>query len=174
MTFQHSSQSIDDQQYPYRMLFEIVNESGDQFRVIAKALHDPIIDKWTNLSGMALKLNMTGSGRSGSILLKNDTVPELFSITAGIHDFYPWCDILPNLPDEASADRINQSYHQSQFERNWSNACKRTSKGTSISISSSELRDGTFVAKVTLCKETPIADLDDNQVCDSLDLFCDC
>src|ERR1700733_9350741 len=132
ITFQRSSQSIDDRQYPYRILFQIVNESQDQFHVIAKALRDPIIDKWTNLSGMDLKLDLSSGGRSGSLLLKNDTVPELFSVTAGIHNnLDPWCDVLVGLREEANADVINRTYYQPWLKRS-QDASKRTSQGTSI------------------------------------------
>lgn len=139
------------------MLFKIVNEGENQFYVVDKALRDPTIDKWSNPPGMELGLNMTGSGRSGSILLKNDTVPEFFSVTAGIHNSLdPWCDILPNLPAGASADGINRSYYQSRLEQKRT-VCKRTSQGTSISLAISELRYGTFIAKVTIRRETSAA-----------------
>ena len=169
-SYHNSSQSVNDQQYPYRILFQFVNESRDQFRVIDKALRDSIIDKWTNLTGMDLKLDMSSSGRSGSLLLKNDTVPELFSVTAGIHNnLDPWCDVLIHLPDEANADGINQLYYQSRLEQS-RDACKRTSQGTSISIVTSDLSgDGTIVAKATIRKETPVAGHIDNEARDSLD-----
>ena len=131
--------------------------------MIDKALRDPSIDKWTVLSDMNLKLSMTGSGRSGSILLKNDTVPEFFSVAAGIHNYHPWCDILTDLPDEANSNGITQSYYQSRSGRLWDNlkAYETTSsQGTSISLVISESWDGTFVAKVAIRKETSIAGLE--------------
>ena len=151
------------------MLFQFVNERQDQFRVIDKAVRSPTVDRWMNLSDMDLKLSMTSGGRSGSILLKNDTVPGLFSVTAGIHSsLEPWCDILIDLPDEANANGINRLYYQSRLERS-RDACKRTSKGTSVSIASSDLSgDGTYIAKATIRKESPMTSLVKNRVRHSL------
>ena len=174
MMFQRSSESVDDQNYQYRIRFEIVTNSQDQFRVIDKGLRDPSIDKWTNLSDMNLKLSMTGSGRSGSLLFKNDTVPELFSVAAGIHNYNPWCDILTDLPDEAKANGITHSYYQSRSGKLWDNLKEyemTSSRGTFISLVISESWDGSFIAKVTIRKETSVASLDLNRVHDPLDSF---
>ena len=163
--FQRSSESVDDQNYQYRIRFEMVNHSQDQFRVIDKGLCQPSNDKWTNLSDMNLKLSMTGSGSSGSLLFKNDTVPELFSVAAGIHNYHPWCDILTDLPDEAKANGITRSYYQSRSGRLWDNLKtyeKKSAQGTFISLVISESWDGSFIAKVTIRKETSVAGLDHN------------
>ena len=143
--------------------------------MIDKGLCDPnTTDQWTVLSDMNLKLSMAGSGSSGSILLKNDTVPEFFSVAAGIHNYKPWCDILTDLPDEANSNGITQSYYQSRSGRLWDNlkAYETTSsQGTSISLVISESWDGTFVAKVTIRKGTSVTGLDHNLVRCSLDSF---
>jgi hypothetical protein len=142
--------------------------------VIDKALRDPSIDKWTELSDMNIKLSMTGSGRSGSLLFKNDTVPELFSVAAGIHNYNPWCDILTDLPDEAKANGITLSYYQSRSGRLWDNLKTyetTSSQGTLISLVISKSWDGTFVAKVTIRGATSVAGLDHNRVQDSFDSF---
>ena len=175
ITSQHSSQSVDDQHYDYHIRFEIVTDSQDQFRVIDKVLRDPSIDKWTNLSDMNFKLSMTGSGKSGSLLFKNDTVAELFSVTAGIHNYRPWCGIATDLPDEATARGITQSYYGPQA-RSWDHdKYELTSlKGTFISVDISQSWDGTFITKVTIRKATSVAILDHNRVHNSLDPFSDC
>jgi hypothetical protein len=152
----------------------MVINSQDQFRVIDKALRDPSIDKWTDLSDMNLKLSMTGSGRSGSILFKNDTVPELFSVAAGIHNYHPWCDIIIDLPDEARASGITLSYYQSRSGKLWENLKKyetTSSQGTFISLVISESLDGSYVAKVTIRKEIYVTGLDHSRVSDLLDSF---
>jgi Fungal fruit body lectin len=123
---------------------------------------------------MNLKLCMTGSGRSGSILLKNDTVPEFVSVAAGIHNYKPWCDILTDLPDGANSSGITLSYYQSRSGRLWDNLTtyeRASSQGTFISLVISESWDGTFIAKVTIHKETFVAGLDHNRVHDSFHSF---
>jgi Fungal fruit body lectin len=171
MIFQHSSQFVDVQQYPYRIQLNVVNQTQDQFRVIDKALRDPAIDKWTNLSGMDLQLNMTGSGRSGSILLKNDTVHELFSVTVGVHNYHRWSSIVTDLPDAANAGGINQAYYPAQHEWDYDTFKRKSSRGTLISVDISISWDGTNVAKITICKETSGAGLDNSRVCGSLNSF---
>ena len=120
--------------------------------MIDKGLSDPSIDKWTNLSDMNLKLTMANSGSSGSLLFKNDTVPELFSVVAGIHSYNPWCNIITDLPVEAKANGITLTYYQSWGTKLRENRKKyetTSSQGTLISLVISDSWDESFNVKVT-------------------------
>lgn len=116
------------QQYMYGIQFQSHDESAEDLSVVDKDFVESSVNKWTKLSDTTLQLSMDNNGSSGSLLFKGKTTGDIFSVTAGIHNYHPWCDILTDLEEGARATRITQSYYRVLNGRLWDNLlnCKKT------------------------------------------------
>ncbi|KAI9462632.1 hypothetical protein F5148DRAFT_218669 [Russula earlei] len=140
--------------YAYRILFHVVDKMTDRFYVAAKNLLDPDDDLWETFSPTQLRLCMTDSERSGTLLFEDRSYSERFSIAAGIHNGKPWCDIITDLPAKAKLPVINKTYYQSRGESllaNSTRARKVSLRGTVVLLKISGLEwDGGYTATVTI------------------------
>ncbi|KAI9462628.1 fungal fruit body lectin-domain-containing protein [Russula earlei] len=139
--------------YTYCIQFRIADETGQDFRVIDHAVKGTS-DIWEVTSLTTFKLKMRGGGTSGSLLLSNSKSSELFSVAAGMHNDKPWCDIVVDVPDNALAQLITNSYYESRPGRFSANSDKNettSSRGTIISLTISDLQwDGERIATVLI------------------------
>ncbi|KAI9462627.1 hypothetical protein F5148DRAFT_968028, partial [Russula earlei] len=95
----------------YRIQFRVVDTTTEGFYIAAKNLLNPEDDLWETFSPTQLRLCVTDSERSGTLLFEDRSNSERFSIAAGIHNGKPWCDIITNLPAKAKLPVINKTYY---------------------------------------------------------------
>ncbi|KAI9462631.1 fungal fruit body lectin-domain-containing protein [Russula earlei] len=146
--------------YAYRIQFRIVDETGQDFRIIDRAVKGTS-DIWEVTSLTTSKLKMRGNGTSGSLLLSNSKSFESFSVAAGMHNDKPWCDIVVDVPGNAVSQLITNSYYESRSGRLSANSEKEertSSRGTIISLTISDLQwDGERIATVLIRNRSHIS-----------------
>ncbi|KAF8522797.1 Cytolysin/lectin [Gautieria morchelliformis] len=64
---------------------------------------------WSESNGM-LVLTMGGSGTSGTLRFVADT-GEIFLIVLGLHNYAPWCNVVPDLAAMEPAEAVNAEYY---------------------------------------------------------------
>ncbi|KAI9452022.1 Cytolysin/lectin [Russula earlei] len=140
--------------YAFRIVLYIVDKTTDGFHVAIRNVFVPDNDLWETFSPTQLRLCMSRSGTSATLLFKDCSSSERFSIALGIHNDKPWCDIVLNLPDNADLSIINNSYYKSRvkpLEANSTRARRVSSRGTTVLLEISEMEwDGGYTAKVTI------------------------
>ncbi|KAH9946726.1 lectin [Amylocystis lapponica] len=65
---------------------------------------------WSDTNGLQT-LTMGGSGTCGGIRLISSDRSEVIFVAVGIHNYKPWCDIVPDLTIEDTSLKVHPQYY---------------------------------------------------------------
>jgi hypothetical protein len=101
--------------YTIRLHFQPANINST-FGVTDRAVwHYANGGTWTDNGEGVFILTMGGSGTSGMLRLQQQDGSEPFTVVVGVHNYEPWCHILPDVGNETAAALIAQYYRPGQY-----------------------------------------------------------
>lgn len=134
--------------FSYTIELRIVNKTNDTFDVVEER------GTWAELEGGYLLL-MEVSGTSGMLRFKS-FAGETFCLVVGFHNYKRWCDIVVDLNDDDTAQKIYSTYYDifhSRYSVPWkqiSEITRTTKGGTTLKINFSEKDGRKLVADFTI------------------------
>ena len=139
----------------YFINVRVLQEATDAFSIVEKTCwHYANGGTWTEYQGSHI-LSMRGSGTSGMLRFKSP-LGESFCLAMGIHNHKRWCDIIVDLKDDDTAEKIHPDYYVEgggiMLWKKLRKITKTTARGTKLRFKFLNRKGSELSAELTIFK----------------------